>query len=316
LEGKHLCKRNPDQAGKTKGKRLLEAIDEGDVARVKELIKEGLPEDACDERGLGPLSLAASDNRVEIVQLLLEKGFAWEDYGSDEFECYDEGPTRALVEAVWACCLNVCPVLIKYGADPNKFVDLGIDEEGPSESAFTLAAKGILGEDPMPSWEHEPGVGYCEILKFFLSADCGCEVEVDQTPKGDSRTALAYAAGFGALELVRMLIARGANVDGVSSNKGSPVYFACADGQIEVLDELLKHGASPDVQYNYSTALIAAIDQRHEDIALKLIDAGADVNRTDWKGHNAFDFALLRELPNVVSILSAKGGTPTTSDPL
>ena len=62
-----------DRAGRTP---LHYAADDGDVARVKELLATGLDARAADDDGWTPLHFAAQKYAAEVVQLLLQAGAA------------------------------------------------------------------------------------------------------------------------------------------------------------------------------------------------------------------------------------------------
>jgi hypothetical protein len=53
---------------------IIEAVKEGDIARVKELISSGADINQQDEQGWTPLNFAVGKGDLAIVKLLLEKG--------------------------------------------------------------------------------------------------------------------------------------------------------------------------------------------------------------------------------------------------
>ena len=56
------------------GKDLLLAARDGDLARIKELLKAGARVDYADKKGKTPLLLAAENGQADAVRLLLERG--------------------------------------------------------------------------------------------------------------------------------------------------------------------------------------------------------------------------------------------------
>jgi ankyrin repeat protein len=54
--------------------RLIEAVKDGDVATIKELIESGADLNQQDESGWTPLNWAAGKGAIELVELLIEKG--------------------------------------------------------------------------------------------------------------------------------------------------------------------------------------------------------------------------------------------------
>jgi hypothetical protein len=65
----------------------------------------------------------------------------------------------------------------------------------------------------------------------------------------NGRTALMFAATGANLETVGLLIANGAQIDAVdTAEKFTPLMFAAAEGQVEVVQVLLKHKADPNLR--------------------------------------------------------------------
>ncbi|KAK6330555.1 hypothetical protein TWF718_002755 [Orbilia javanica] len=118
--------------------------------------------------------------------------------------------------------------------------------------------------------------GTLEIVRMLL--DHGADVN---SPNG---WALQTAAEQGHLEVVELLVQHGANVnaslDGGKFNLGTALQAACEAGQVDVVTFLLKHGADPNVGGGPETCPIIAACRRGEaDILGHLIDAGATINR-------------------------------------
>ena len=109
--------------------------------------------------------------------------------------------------------------------------------------------------------------------------DINCQGKFGQTP-------LFEAALAGQLEAVRFLLNHGADPRILSNDGAGPLFFACARGYVEIVDLLIEHGA--DVNASRRTAfpngtqfcspLEVAISNRHEGIAKKLVDAGANLD--------------------------------------
>jgi ankyrin repeat protein len=98
----------------------------------------------------------------------------------------------------------------------------------------------------------------------------------DRDEYGD--TALVFAVNGGHTEIIRRLIAKGANVNFKDRNEGkTALMFACAKGKEEIVLALTESGAKINVQdHNGYTALGYAIRNKHQDLALGLIEKGAN----------------------------------------
>jgi len=90
---------------------LIEAVEEGDVERVRGLLERGADPDARDEDGRTPLYIAAANGSVEVARLLLK-------HGADVNARAIDGSTP-LHLAVAFGHLDVAELLLERGADVN-----------------------------------------------------------------------------------------------------------------------------------------------------------------------------------------------------
>jgi ankyrin repeat protein len=128
--------------------------------------------------------------------------------------------------------------------------------------------------------------------------------------QGDGSTALHWAALHDDLELVKMLLAAGANMK-VTTRDGSltPLFMACTNGNAAVIEALLKSGADPGaVNANGTTALMTAAASGSLDAVRMLLDHGADVKaREAAHGQTVLMFAAALNRAVVVKLLLARG---------
>jgi ankyrin repeat protein len=88
---------------------------------------------------------------------------------------------------------------------------------------------------------------------------------------------LRVAAQRGDVGEVRQLIARGAPINGRSAYDGEvPLTVAAADGHIEIVRILLERGAEVDIETPRGTALALAAERNHPEVVRLLLDAGAN----------------------------------------
>ncbi|KAF7978591.1 hypothetical protein HWV62_45310 [Athelia sp. TMB] len=115
--------------------------------------------------------------------------------------------------------------------------------------------------------------GHLEIARLLL--DKGANVDI---VGGKYSTALQAACARGHLELATLLLDKGANVDVVGGKYGTALQAACARGQLELATLLLDKGADVDAEGgHYGTALQAACARGYLELATLLLDKGADV---------------------------------------
>ncbi|KAK6522464.1 hypothetical protein TWF281_003025 [Arthrobotrys megalospora] len=118
--------------------------------------------------------------------------------------------------------------------------------------------------------------GTLEIVRMLL--DHGADVN---SPNG---WALQTAAEQGHLEVVTLLVERGANVsaclDEAKFYLGTALQAACQAGQVEIVAFLLKNGADPNLGGGAETCpLISACRRGEAEILEHLINAGATIDR-------------------------------------
>ena len=70
---------------------------------------------------------------------------------------------------------------------------------------------------------------------------------------GDT-TPLGIAVDRKQVGCARLLLAHGADVDGVAGGKGLPLFTACTNGDVEMTELLLSAGADPDIRFRGKTA--------------------------------------------------------------
>jgi ankyrin repeat protein len=113
--------------------------------------------------------------------------------------------------------------------------------------------------------------------------------------KQNGQTALHIAAMNGKVDILTVLIARGAKVD-VQDDQGiTPLMLAAKDGRVEAIQALIAQGAKITVQDKLGeNALHIAAAHGKKDAVAALLDRGADVRATTNTGLNALVFALNR----------------------
>ena len=130
---------------------------------------------------------------------------------------------------------------------------------------------------------------------------------------GDGSTALHWAANNGDLDMVKQLIALGANVNAGTRIGGmTPLYMAARKGNAAIISALLKAGAkAKEVNSNGTTVLMVAAASGDADSVRALIDAGAEVNAVDnTNGQTALMFAASLNRAATIKVLLERGATP------
>jgi ankyrin repeat protein len=124
----------------------------------------------------------------------------------------------------------------------------------------------------------------------------------------DGSTAVMYAAANDDLELVRALIKAGANVKMQNQLGTSAITEAAIIGSAPIIDALLKAGADPNFKTpDGETPLMAAARSGKIDAARILLEARADINvKETWGGQTALMWAAAQSQADMVKFLASK----------
>ena len=114
----------------------------------------------------------------------------------------------------------------------------------------------------------------------------GANVNVRETRRPNvGRTPLHYAAGqyndAGPglhLEVARLLLGKGADVNAAAEGGYTPLHVASGLGHLEMAELLLSQGANPNAKDRRGPPLMAAVVQGHLDVVRLLLRHGADVD--------------------------------------
>jgi ankyrin repeat protein len=228
-------------------------------------------------------------------------------------------------------------VLLKAGADVNEAIPLdgprrrgyggGLPPSGATplllavkNAHFELAAA-LLDAGANPNADL-PGYTVLHAITAVRKPGVG---DNDPTPEGSGT--------ISSLELVKKLVAKGANVNARMTKKANlnntraneigatPFFLAALTADAELVRTLSTLGADPSLtNTENSTPLMAAAglgtrspgeDAGTESEVLEavqaLLELGADVNAIDKNGETAMHAAAYKNLPKVVKFLAAKG---------
>ena len=106
-----------------------------------------------------------------------------------------------------------------------------------------------IGRDVMTPLENAAMEGRHIVVRKLL--ECGAKVNNSNLYENEETT-LHFACENGHLESVKELLKFGAKTDFPSEEIPSPIYKATENGHLEIVKELLKHGAKVDA-FDFST---------------------------------------------------------------
>ena len=236
------------------------AVRQNDLGTVDALIKQGANAKATTRYGVTPMSLAAINGNAAILRMLL-------DAGADPDTATPGGET-ALMTAARTGSIEAVRLLLDRGASVNA------KDTVRSQTALMWA---VIEK-------------HLDIVKLLVArgADVNAQTHIT-TPKGEyvparaggasgagiirqralpkadgGMTPLLFAVRDGNLDVTRLLLELGANLEQASGNHTSPLLIALLNGQVGIATELLERGANPNAADDYHRgALFAAIDLRN-----------------------------------------------------
>lgn len=273
------------------------AVRADDLQTVDLLVRAGANVKAADRYGLTALSIACTNASAPMVRRLL-------DAGADPNAADPNGDTALMIAARTDGGTDVVKLLLERGASVNA------RDQVVEETALMWAVRAnrpesvrlLLGvhadvntrtrTGKTPAWR-PPNAGGGSHGKGIVRGGWPDRGVQDPTP--GAMTALLYAARDGRIDIARMLVEAGANVNQVEANKMTPLLIAIANDHLDVAHFLLSKGADVNAADFWGrTPLWTALDVRdldydrageqHSDRAAgmemiqTLLKRGADVN--------------------------------------
>lgn len=154
--------------------------------------------------------------------------------------------------------------------------------------------------------------GHHEVVQYLVDR-CQANVEQAGSVTFDGETIegappLWCAAAAGHLDIVKLLVKSGANVNSTTKTNSTPLRAACFDGHFEIVKYLVEHNADIEVANRHGhTCLMIACYKGHYRIARYLIEIGADVNRKSVKGNTALHDCAESGSLEIMKLLIASG---------
>jgi uncharacterized protein len=235
---------------------LADAMEKRDQAGVRTLLMSGAGVNAAQPDGTTALHWAAYHDDTETAALLLKAGA--------DVNIVNRYGMSSLAQACKNGSAAMVKMLLEAGADINLTLKGG-------ETMLMLASRS----------------GNVEAVQMLLGrrANPNARERLGQT-------ALMWAAAEGHTAIVRALIAAGADKNAKTDSGFTPFFFAVREGRLDTVRAFLAAGADANAMMQRpqdeagprpatggrTSPLLLAVQNAHFELAIALIDAGADPN--------------------------------------
>ncbi len=139
------------------------------------------------------------------------------------------------------------------------------------------------------------------------------EIDINQTVKiGNWRTtALHQAVQLGLVDIVQLLLERGADPNLRDGDGDSPLHLAILNHHAQIIRQLLNQGADPNaINDDGNTPLLLASESGDRHIVRLLLDKGADPNLRDKSDNSVLHLAIGKGYEPVVAMLLNQEADP------
>jgi ankyrin repeat protein len=309
---------------------LMTAARTGTLRSVKALLDAGArPDGKDDRRGQTALMWAAAEGHADVVRELIAAGA--------DFRMRLTSGFSPLLFAVRRGHIGVVRVLLEAGADANEAIPVdagrrrGYGGRLPPAGATALLLAVTNGHYELAAELLDAGANPNADLTGYTVLHAITAVR--KPGIGDNDPAPPGSGSMSSLELVKKLVARGANVNAKMTKRvnlnntranelgATPFFLAALTADAELMRTLASLGADPLLpNVENSTPLMVAAglatrspgeDAGTESEVLEAVqvalDLGADLDAVDNNGETAMHAAAYKNLPRVVKFLAAKG---------
>lgn len=250
---------------------LLIAVKNNDIIAVNALLKENVNPNFVDEEGYSPLHRAVLNDNLDVVNVLLSyKDIDTEiklPYEASVDDWYLGGATPLLV-ASYTGNADIVNALIEAGSDIRAKDDI--------DGATTIHIASANGNN--------------EVINILLNKDNTLINEADSMKD----TPLHWASIKNQTDTISLLLANGADTKLTNSDGNTVLHYAAMYGDVNTVNVLLEADSSlASVENNEGiTPIYYAIIVSDNDILSSLINNGQiDVNKKDSLGYTPLHYA-------------------------
>jgi len=236
---------------------LIESIDNNDESKFKSCLNPDIINDVIDNDGNSILHLIGMDGNTKFLEIL-------EDY-APKLNLKNNQEYTPLELSIFNGQSEFAKRLIESGADVNT-----------SHEGYSLIHACSACNLP-------------ELLDQLLSKGLGVD---DFDENGSGRTPLMWAVQEGNIDIVKILISKGANINARNESE-TPLHLASSEGHLNIVKLLIENGVDISVRINGTSPLHNASAWNHLDTVKYLISIGLSPDESDSDGNTALSFAKM-----------------------
>ena len=288
---------------------LFKFVKNGNLTRIKELVKEGADINIQNDDKMNFLHFSCRYGHLHIVKYLIEKNKNKLEYYISKFlkifnlsfnyfdyiNIKDDFGRTPLHLAVFKSNLEIVKYLVDNGADiysGNNSPLMNAVGNGRLEIIKYLVEKGVnihaRNDDALAEASKK---GHLEIVKYLIKNGADIHTKND--------CALIWASLKNNFEIVKYLVEKGANIH---AKNDEALKYASACGYFDIVKYLVEKGANINAKNN--EALAYASINNHLKIVKYLIEKGANIHS---ENDLALFWAITKDCLNVVMYLVEKG---------
>lgn len=293
---------------------VSDVLEKDDANQLKALFEKGLRIDYFDSSAkCGLMGLACKANALECLKLIHQKGGSVDGHPKSLMSplMHAVGQSRVLAYLVEnkaridyaGSSMQMTPLWFAVAAKEMES-SIYLIEHGANIEAKATVLPDAKSDDGTPLILASR-MGNVEMVQMLLSKGARLEAL-----GGEGQTALFQAVKRGNTEVVKVLIKAGAKLNFAEPSGVSCVMAAAQLGHVAVAKLLVEAGADINQLCEVGTALGFAAQLGQVEMVGYLIDAGADVNLQGIDGSTALINAVLHEEVGIVQLLlEAKANT-------
>uniref|UniRef100_A0A8B9MQY0 Transient receptor potential cation channel subfamily A member 1 n=1 Tax=Accipiter nisus TaxID=211598 RepID=A0A8B9MQY0_9AVES len=303
-------------------------ISDGSACRLRSFIKKnrsGLTK--VDELNATPLHHAAEGGQIELMQLIID------DSSCEVLNVMDSSGNTPLHWATKKNQVESVSLLLSRGANPNilnsnmmaplhmavQSLHNEIVKILVQHSSTDVNLEGEAGNTPIivACYKDNP-----EALTILVGEELGhsAKTHINFTNNGKC-SPLHLAVQSGDLEMIKMCIEFGAQIDLKQNEKCTALHFAATQGATEIVKLMMSSYAGEEsiidaVDGNKETLLHRTALFDHYELAEYLISMGANIDSVDIEGRSPLLLATSCASWKIVNLLLSKGANVSLKDHL